>query len=320
MGEDYRFLLISGANTGGKTVTLKMCGLFCLMAASGLFVPAAEGTTLPVFDQVFCDVGDAQSIEENLSTFSSHIGNIVSIVREADESSLVLIDELGGGTDPEEGQAIAKAVISYLLRRGCRGIVTTHYTALKEFAYAEEGIENASMEFDSESLKPLFRLKIGMPGASNALFICSKLGLPEEVILEARSHLSLGAQAFDHTVRAARRAVSRRTPRAKRRRPSAESGRKSSLRSKGRGGVQKGAGKVPAHLPRRGAQGHSEPHGGSGRARLRDRGDLQKGTAFGSRPHPRAHPPQQDGERPPRRGRGKSAARARRSQDAQSGG
>lgn len=203
VGEDYRFLLISGANTGGKTVTLKMCGLFCLMAACGLFVPAAEGTSLPVFDKVFCDVGDSQSIEENLSTFSSHVVSLKYILEHAGEKSFVLIDEPGGGTDPEEGQALARAVLKTLLSRGTRGIVTTHYSALKEYAFSAEGAENGCMEFDSESLKPLFRLKIGMPGASNALFICSKLGLPEEVIQEARSHLSLGAQAFDHTVRAA---------------------------------------------------------------------------------------------------------------------
>ena len=203
VGEDYRFLLISGANTGGKTVTLKMCGLFCLMAACGLFVPAAEGTSLPVFDHVFCDVGDSQSIEENLSTFSSHVVNLKYILEHAGEKSFVLIDEPGGGTDPEEGQALARAVLKTLLKRGTRGIVTTHYSALKEYAFSAEGAENGCMEFDSESLKPLFRLKIGMPGASNALFICSKLGLPEEVIQEARSHLSAGAQAFDHTVRAA---------------------------------------------------------------------------------------------------------------------
>ena len=203
VGEKYRVLLISGANTGGKTVTLKMCGLFCLMAASGLFVPAAEGTTLPVFDQVFCDVGDSQSIEENLSTFSSHVVNLKYILEHANEKSFVLIDEPGGGTDPEEGQALARAVLKSLLSRGTRGIVTTHYSALKEYAFSEEGVENGCMEFDSESLKPLYRLKIGMPGASNALFICSKLGLPEDVIDEARKHLSAGAQAFDHTVRAA---------------------------------------------------------------------------------------------------------------------
>lgn len=203
LGKEYKFLLVSGPNTGGKTVTLKMCGLFCLMACCGLFVPAAEGTEIPVFAKVFCDIGDAQSIEENLSTFSSHIKNIVDIVREADGGSLVLIDELGGGTDPEEGQAIAKAVISCLLHRGCRGIVTTHYTALKEFAYAEEGIENASMEFDGTTLRPLYRLRPGVPGSSNAIAISRRLGLPEEILQDALSNLSEGGRKFENILRSA---------------------------------------------------------------------------------------------------------------------
>lgn len=203
VGERYRFLLISGANTGGKTVTLKMCGLFCLMAACGLFVPAAEGTRLPVFENVFCDIGDSQSIEENLSTFSSHILNLKEILNGANEKSFVLIDEPGGGTDPEEGQALAQAIVKDLMQKGCRGIVTTHFSSLKEFAYREEDIENGCMEFDAESLRPLYRLKTGLPGSSNALSICSRLGLPEEVIAEARNRLSDGARAFEHTVRAA---------------------------------------------------------------------------------------------------------------------
>ncbi len=203
VGEDYGFLLISGANTGGKTVTLKMCGLFCLMAACGMFVPAAEGTRLAVFDGVFCDVGDSQSIEENLSTFSSHVLNLKEICEQAGKNSFVLIDEPGGGTDPEEGQALARAVLVYLIKKGCRGIVTTHYSALKEFAFETEGVENGCMEFDGASLRPLYRLKIGFPGPSNALLICSRLGLSEDIIAEAREHLSDGARAFEHTVRAA---------------------------------------------------------------------------------------------------------------------
>ena len=203
VGEKYRFLLISGANTGGKTVTLKMCGLFCLMAACGLFVPAAEGTRLSVFDSVRCDVGDSQSIEENLSTFSSHVAHLKEILESATERSLVLIDEPGGGTDPEEGAALAQAVLSELLRRGCRGIVTTHYSALKEFAYSADGIENGCMEFDAADFRPLYRLKIGAPGSSNALLICTRLGLPERTVAEARSYLSEGARAFEHTLRAA---------------------------------------------------------------------------------------------------------------------
>ena len=203
VGGEYRFLLISGANTGGKTVTLKMCGLFCLMAACGLFVPAAEGTRLAVFDNVWCDVGDSQSIEENLSTFSSHVAHLKEILEGATEKSLVLIDEPGGGTDPEEGAALARAVLTDLLRRGCRGIVTTHYSSLKEFAYAEEGIENGCMEFDATDFRPLYRLKIGAPGSSNALLICTRLGLPAQTIEEARGYLSEGARSFEHTLRAA---------------------------------------------------------------------------------------------------------------------
>ncbi len=202
VGEKYRFLLISGANTGGKTVTLKMCGLFCLMAACGLFVPAAEGTRLSVAG-VYCDVGDSQSIEENLSTFSSHIVNVREILSHAGEYSFVLIDEPGGGTDPEEGQALARAVLLSLMRKGCRGIVTTHYSSLKEFAYETEGMENGSMEFDANDFRPLYRLKIGAPGASNALAICTRLGLPEETVEEARGYLSEGARVFERTLRAA---------------------------------------------------------------------------------------------------------------------
>ena len=203
LGKDYRLLLVSGPNTGGKTVTLKMCGLFCLMACCGLFIPAAEGSEAAVFEKVFCDIGDAQSIEENLSTFSSHIKNVIGLTEGADEKSLVLIDELGGGTDPDEGQAIAKAVLSFLLKRGCRGIVTTHYTSLKEFAYSEDGIENASMEFDMSTLQPLYKLSPGVPGSSNAIAISRRLGLSEEILRDAVSNLSEGARKFENIVRTA---------------------------------------------------------------------------------------------------------------------
>ena len=202
LGENYRFLLISGPNTGGKTVTLKMVGLFSLMAACGLFVPAKQAT-VSVFEEIYCDVGDSQSIEESLSTFSSHIKNIIEIVNNATKNCLVLIDELGGGTDPEEGQALAKAVVSDLLRTGCAGVVTTHYTSLKEFAFEEEGIENACMEFDSDTLQPLYVIKIGIPGSSNALAISRRLGLKESILAEALSNLSEGAQAFENIVRTA---------------------------------------------------------------------------------------------------------------------
>lgn len=203
LGDKYDFLLLSGANTGGKTVTLKMCGLFCLMAACGLYIPAAEGSSVGIFENVFCDVGDSQSIEESLSTFSSHITNIINICDNADDSSLVLIDELGGGTNPDEGQAIAKSVVKHLLDCGAKGIVTTHYTPLKEFAYTVGGIENASMEFDADTLKPLYRIKIGLPGASNALAISRRLGMSKEILDRAESYLSEGARNFENVVRRA---------------------------------------------------------------------------------------------------------------------
>ncbi len=203
IGKNYDFLLLSGANTGGKTVTLKMCGLFCLMAECGLFIPAAEGSCVSVFDNVYCDVGDSQSIEDSLSTFSSHILSVKNICDNADGKSLVLIDELGGGTNPDEGQALAKAVVKHLLSKGCKGIVTTHFTALKEFAYTLDGIENACMEFDSDTLRPLYSIKIGLPGASNALAISRRLGLDEKILNDATGYLSEGARSFENVMRRA---------------------------------------------------------------------------------------------------------------------
>ena len=202
LGKDYRFLLISGPNTGGKTVTLKMVGLFCMMATCGLFIPA-KSAKLSIFEEIYCDIGDAQSIEESLSTFSSHITNIIHIVNSATLKSLVLIDELGGGTDPEEGQALAKAIIQHLLKVGCAGVVTTHYTALKEFAFATKGIENACMEFDANTLRPLYAMRIGLPGSSNALAICRRLGLKEEILQNALQGLSEDSQRFEYIVRSA---------------------------------------------------------------------------------------------------------------------
>ena len=203
LGTGYDFLILSGANTGGKTVTLKMCGLFCLMAACGLFIPAAEGSNVCVFENIFCDIGDSQSIEESLSTFSSHILNVINICKQADAKSLVLIDELGGGTNPDEGQAIAKAVVKHLLKKGCKGIVTTHFTPLKEYAYTLERMENASMEFDSNTLKPLYSIKIGLPGASNALAISRRLGMDGEILDDALNFLSDGARSFENVLHSA---------------------------------------------------------------------------------------------------------------------
>lgn len=203
LGRDYNFLLLSGANTGGKTVTLKMVGLFCLMAQCGIFIPAAEGSTVCAFKEVFCDVGDSQSIEESLSTFSSHITNVISICDSADDGSLVLIDELGGGTNPDEGQALARAICEHLLSVGSKGIITTHFTALKEFAYAEKGIENAAMEFDRATLKPLYSIKIGAPGASNALAISRRLGMDGAILEKAESYLSEGGRNYENIIKKA---------------------------------------------------------------------------------------------------------------------
>lgn len=202
LGGKTKFLLISGPNTGGKTVSLKMVGLFCMMTACGLFIPVKRGN-IALFDEIYCDIGDAQSIEKSLSTFSSHMQNIISILSKADASSLVLIDELGGGTDPDEGQALAKAVVEHLLQKGASGVVTTHYTALKEYAFEREGIENACMEFDADTLQPLYVMKIGLPGSSNALAICRRLGLQEDVLQRALDNLSPDAKKFEHIVRSA---------------------------------------------------------------------------------------------------------------------
>ena len=202
LGKEYRFLLISGPNTGGKTVTLKMVGLFCMMAMCGLFVPAKRAI-VSTFEEIYCDVGDSQSIEESLSTFSSHITNIIDIVNNVNKNCLVLIDELGGGTDPDEGQALAKAIVSHLLSSGCAGVVTTHYTALKEFAFEADGIENACMEFDSNTLQPLYAMHIGLPGSSNALAISRRLGLKESILNDALLSLSEDGQKFERIVRSA---------------------------------------------------------------------------------------------------------------------
>lgn len=203
LGKDYTYLLLSGANTGGKTVTLKMVGLFCLMAECGLFIPAASGSEVCAFSKVFCDVGDSQSIEESLSTFSSHMTNVVSICEEADNDSLVLIDELGGGTNPDEGQAIAKAVCEHLINVNSHGIVTTHFTTLKEFAYSLKGMENAAMQFDGATLKPLYSIKIGLAGASNALAISRRLGMPSDILEKAEEYLSDEGRAYDNILKRA---------------------------------------------------------------------------------------------------------------------
>ena len=203
LGKNYSYLLLSGANTGGKTVTLKMAGLFCLMAECGLFIPAAAGSEVCAFGKVFCDLGDSQSIEESLSTFSSHMTTVAAICDGVDGDSLVLIDELGGGTNPDEGQALARAVTEYLLKAGSKGIITTHFTALKEFAYSLGGIENAAMQFDSATLKPLYSIKIGLAGASNALAVSRRLGMNPEILKRAEDYLSDEGKTYDNILKRA---------------------------------------------------------------------------------------------------------------------
>ncbi|MBR5388945.1 MAG: endonuclease MutS2 [Clostridia bacterium] len=202
-GKDYNFLLITGPNTGGKTVTLKLVGILSLLTMCGIFIPAAADSEVSVYDGIYCDVGDEQSIENDLSTFSSHIKNIVGILNSLSGNCLVLLDELGAGTDPEEGCALALAVTETLLKANCYGIITSHYSKLKEFAVESEKIENASMEFDSETLKPLYRINIGIPGSSNAIEISKTLGLKESITNRATEYLSSDKINFEAVLRKA---------------------------------------------------------------------------------------------------------------------
>lgn len=205
LGKDFNIVVVTGPNTGGKTVTLKTIGLFCLMAYTGMYLPASEGTEVALFEEIFCDIGDEQSIEQSLSTFSSHIKNISAVLSKVNSDTLVLLDELCAGTEPNEGAALALAVTEFLRQSGARAVLTTHYSLLKEYSLVTEGVENASMEFNPDTFEPTYRLIMGVPGSSNAIEIATRLGLDKRVIEIARGRLTGEKISFENVLQNAER-------------------------------------------------------------------------------------------------------------------